>query len=89
MKRTNTQGCEGFIPQMLTGSKVQCCGKIATVLEVRQTRGPGIPGWEAFLAFRYFVDARPRWMTPLKDRTDVAMHFPKAWHHFSTIDPVY
>ena len=89
MKRTNTQGCEGFIPQMLTGSKVQCCGKIATVLEVRQTRGPGIPGWEAFLQFSYFVNSRPRMFKPLKDQTPVELHQPKAWHDFSSIDPVF
>lgn len=77
------------MPSMLIGSKVECCGKPAIVLEVRPTRGPGIPGWEAFLEYSYFVSSRPRFFKPLKDRTDIELHQPKCWMHFSSLTPLF
>lgn len=83
------EGCEGFIPSMLVGKRVMCCGKPAVVIFVQPTRGPGIPGWEAFLQFSYFIDSRPRRVKPHKDRTDIELYQPEGWYHFSSLTPLF
>lgn len=76
--KSDPEGCEGFIPAMLIGCKVRILDdpRIVTVVSVEPTHDCGIPGWEAFVRYRYFIDARSRHLRPHKTRTEVRLWEP-------------